>query len=65
MDHIALTFDKLGPGQFNLAPGDDDDYDSDIDDGHVIQKRMQWSASSDAESSVLNYALPAAEDRTN
>jgi hypothetical protein len=44
MDHIALTLNKLGLRQFCYEPGYDDDYDSDIDDGHVTYKEMQWSA---------------------
>jgi hypothetical protein len=30
--------------QIDHEPGDDDDYDSDIDDGHFTHKEMQWSA---------------------
>jgi hypothetical protein len=38
---LALTFDKLGLGQIDHDPGDDDDNDSDIDDSCITHKEVQ------------------------
>jgi hypothetical protein len=39
-DDIALTPNELGLRRFDHEPGDDHDFDSDIDDGHVTRKEM-------------------------